>query len=576
MKICLLYILASASIGSLAFAPQSNLGVGRHATSLFASPSSSDPQVIATGYSADDDMVEAIRAATELALQALPAPTSDDSGSSPSKIDLAVIFVSSLYDGTFSPTTIVPTLLEAGSSYGQGIQHVIGSTAGGIVGSMAATSASASAVCRPVELEGTLGVSVSLFQLPDVELQTFHVLTEDLPASDDSATKQSTWNQALGLKVFNSNDDDKTEETTNKGDEAPIFMVLLSPAFQNDLDDLLEGLQVNFSKSQTFGALASTVSSLSRARLFRYNANDPQGMQTFGDGCVGLAMTGDIRVKTMVAQGSKPVGGIYRVLQASGSTIKSIVLDETASDLERQSREAEEGEKNDDDDDDEDDSAKQGSSKAQLAAAYAKASIPKPVLAEANFLMKTLSDDDQAFMKKTILVGLERDGSAGCKPSELARLRSGQGHPFEVQQVASAGVKDGSVTLPLGSVDVEQGTRMRFYVRDSSFAKQEVEALWTGFKTSVKKESAKTENKGSSFQPTGCFMLPTLDRGSKFFKGKTGFESGCITSNLPAIAAVSGFFSNGVVMKLDEDDPAESFAGTHGSATGYVLFGSSE
>ena len=521
-------------------------------------------------------MGEAIRAATELAIQALPAPTSDDGRAS--KIDLAVIFVSSLYDGTFSPTTIVPTLLEAGSSYGQGIQHVIGSTAGGIVGSVAATSPSDAAACKPVELEGSLGVSVSLLQLPDVELQTFHVLTDDLPASDDddSATKQSTWNQALGLKAFdNNNDDDKPDETTSKNDDAPIFMVLPSPAFQNDLDDLLEGLQVNFPKSQTFGALASTVSSLSRARLFRYNANDPQGMQTFGDGCVGLAMTGDIHVKTMVAQGCKPVGGIYRVLQASGSTIKSIVLDETASDLERQSREAEEGEKDDDDDDD-DSSVDQGTSKAQLAAAYAKASIPKPVLAEANFLMKTLSDDDQAFMRKTILVGMERGGSAGCKPSELARLRSGQGHRFEVQQVASAGVKDGSITLPLGSVDVEQGTRMRFYVRDSSFAKQEVEALWTGFKTQVKRESAEAGNKGSSFQPTGCFMLPTLDRGSKFFKGKTGFESGCITSNLPNIAAVSGFFSNGLVMKLDEDDPAESFAGTHGSATGYVLFGSSE
>ena len=42
-----------------------------------------------------------------------------------------------------------------------------------------------------------------------------------------------------------------------------------------------------------------------------------------------------------------------------------------------------------------------------MAAAYAKARIPKPVLVEANFQMKTLSEDEQAFMRKALLLGLE-------------------------------------------------------------------------------------------------------------------------------------------------------------------------
>ena len=51
---------------------------------------------------------------------------------------------------------------------------------------------------------------------------------------------------------------------------------------------------------------------------------------------------------------------------------------------------------------------------------------------------------------------------------------------YSVYQVASAGMKDGSVTLPLGSVDVEEGTRIRFYVRDGEAAKDEIAAILKG------------------------------------------------------------------------------------------------
>ncbi|CAB9499032.1 Indole-3-glycerol phosphate synthase [Seminavis robusta] len=557
---------------------------------LFASASTASspdaviaPQVVATGYSSDDDLPKAIREATAMAMESLPSnDDNDDNDATPTMIDLAVIFVSSLYDGTFSPSLVVPSLLDAASSYGGVIQHVIGSTAGGVVGSVANTAAQAQKAksnCRPAELEGTLGVSVCLFQLPGVELQTFHVLGDDVP-DDYARFPASMWKQAVGLTGFGGTDDDEQDDD----DDSPVFMLLPSPGFQNDLDDLLQGIQANFPHSSTFGALASTVSSLSRARLFRYDVTDKQNMQTLGDGCVGIAMKGDIQIRTMVAQGAKPVGGIYQVIKATGSTINAIVLDETATELEREAR-AEDDELEDDEEEEEEDeeATDDDSKKAQMAAAYAKASIPKPCLAEANFLMRTLSDDDQSFMRKALLVGLERGGSVGRTPSELARLREGQGHRFEVKQVASAGMKDGSITLPLGSVNVEPGTRMRFFVRESNFAKKEVEALWMGYKKRVLQESFQTQNDDddddnnktpTSFRPTGCFVLPTLDRGSKFFLGKPGFESGTVTSFVPEISAISGFFSNGVIMKLDEDDPAEIASSTHGSASGFVLFGS--
>lgn len=280
----------------------------------------------------------------------------------------------------------------------------------------------------------------------------------------------------------------------------------------------------------------------------------------------------------MVAQGAKPVGGVYRIVAGSESTIGAIQLDAVATE---QLEISEEGLDNDEDDDDEDEDDLEGETdkKKIMAAAYAKAIIPKPVLAEANYLMKTLSDDDQAFMRKFILVGLERSGGIGKSPSEIIRLAEGMGHRFTVHQVASAGMKDGSVTLPLGSVDVELGTRMRFFVRDGDFAKKEVEAIWTGYKKKELEGMFAASDDGSegakSFIPSGCLVFPTLDRGQKLFGGKAGFESAAIAEFAPNVPSISGFFSNGVIAALGGNDKKnDEQVMVHGSASCYALVGS--
>ena len=388
-----------------------------------------------------------------------------------------------------------------------------------------------------------------------VHLQTFHILGDDVP-DDYGRISPDLWKQSIGLKGF---------ETTEDGNTA--MFLLPSPAFQNELDDFAKGLETQYPDASIFGAIASTVSSLSRARLFRHDVSE-DCIQTLADGCVGVAMTGDIEIKTMIAQGAKPVGGVYQIVKGEESTISAIALDEAATELIKEAEEDGEEEEDEEEIDESD-------TKAKLAAAYAKARIPKPVLAEANFLMKTLSDDDQSFMRKALLVGLERGGSLGRTPSELARLAEGRGHRFMVHQVASAAMKDGSITLSLGSVDIKAGTRLRFFVREGKFARREVEALWMGYK---KRTLTSTIEESSCFEPTGCFMFPTLDRGNKFFLGKSGFESEAASQFLPSVPCISGFFSNGVIGALETDpeigtkDPTSLY----GSASGYFLFGSSK
>jgi small ligand-binding sensory domain FIST len=284
-------------------------------------------------------------------------------------------------------------------------------------------------------------------------------------------------------------------------------------------------------------------------------------------------MEGDIEAKQLVALGTKPVGGIYRIVTGEESTIKAIVLDEIATQEAQEAEDAlaeeELGEEEESPGQDE---------RAMAAAAYAKAAIPKPVLAEANFVMRTLSDDDQAYMRKAILIGIERGGPLGRTPNELARLAEGKGHRFTVYQVASAGMKDGSVTLPLGSVDVRPGTRVRFYVRESEFSKREISALWTGYKKRTLEEtllsSSDTNIISRPFEPAACLLVPTLDRGNRFFGGRTAYESRVVNDFLPTLPCIAGFFANGIVGKLDDEQVGQKDAMIHGSASTYVLFGS--
>lgn len=555
------------------------------------------PQVLASGYSQDMDMVVALKEAVDMALAALPTPDEN------STIDLAIVSVSSLYDGKASPSLVVPTILNAARRYGMGVQHLVGSTIGGWISSRAnpdfdlggggksttksvrdvadkddenETSGNPLRACTPLEQEGVPGVSIVFCLLPDVKVRTFHVVGDDVP-DDYGRMSSSSWKRSIGLSSLSSigsSREEQGEGLHDNEDPPPAAAFLLpSPAFSNDLDDFLRGMETNLPGCKIFGAIASTVSSLSRARLFRYDATDGTAVQTLADGCVGVVMLGDIEVQTMIAQGAKPVGGIYQIVKGQDSTIFSIALDEISTELVQQA-EADEGQNDhEDDDDDEDDAPIATDRKSQMAQIYAKARIPKPVLAEANFLMRTLNDDDQSFMRKAILVGLSQGGSLGRTPSELARLAEGKGHTFTVHQVASASMKDGSITLSLGSVNIEQGMRMRFFVRESSFAKKEVDALWMGYK----KRSLTSSLQGNpTVAPTGCFLFPTLDRGNKFFMGKTGFESSAVSRYLPTVPCISGFFSNGVIGALDTDMEVGGKRPTrlNGSASGYIVIGS--
>ena len=347
----------------------------------FANVDPEAPQVFASGFSSNSNLVEALTEAVEMATQALPDPptgVNEEGIAAKPVIDLAIVSVSSLYDGGVSQpaTTVIPTILEATQQfYGEQaeISHIIGSSVAGLISSTVAQEAGD--VAATAELEGIPAVSVVLALLPQVELRTFTCGKADVPDVVGGRQSPEEWKKAVGLTGFGELADASLGE---EEDVEPVFMMLPSPAFAPDLDDLLYGLSYYFPGSRVFGGVSSTVSSLSRAKLYLYNAKSKTPM-TYTDGVVGIAMAGDIQVQSLSAQGAKPVGGIYKIVKGSESTIQAIVLDEEATaalDLEEQEEVDEEDEENMD-------------AKARMAQAYAKARIPKPPLAEANFLMRS-------------------------------------------------------------------------------------------------------------------------------------------------------------------------------------------
>ena len=207
------------------------------------------PQVFASGYSTKANLVEALREAVQVATQALPPAIEKGTDG----IDLAIVSVSSLYDGGVQKpaTMVVPVVLEAVKEFYNGtpIQHLVGSSVAGCISSSCSYSApkqssdaAAPTATKTVELEGIPSVSVTLALLPGVQLRTFDCGKDDL--FDDVGRLPATeWKRPLGLQGF--------AETTDKDDQndkpsEPVFLLLPSPAFSAEVDNLLYGLSFYF------------------------------------------------------------------------------------------------------------------------------------------------------------------------------------------------------------------------------------------------------------------------------------------------------------------------------------------
>jgi small ligand-binding sensory domain FIST len=191
--------------------------------------------------------------------------------------DLAVVFVSEQHQGEYER---VPALLRAMLAP----RFMLGCSAGGVIGGGR-------------EVERQAGVSLTVAMLPDVELAPFHLEGESLP---ERGTAADAWEGLLGV---------------GRG-RRPAFLLLPDP-FTFDAETLVAGLDAAFPESPKIGGLASGGREPGANALYL-------GDTVYRSGVVGIALTGNVEVDTVVAQGCRPIGEPMFVTRADQNVLYAL------------------------------------------------------------------------------------------------------------------------------------------------------------------------------------------------------------------------------------------------------------
>jgi len=149
----------------------------------------------------------------------------------------------------------------------------LGCTAGGIVGGG-----------EEVEQQSALTLTGAI--LPGVNFKTFHITNDALPDLDDAP---GSWEKLMQIE----------------SGEKPSFLLLCDP-FSFKVDSFIQGLDYAFPKLIKLGGLASGGHKAGENRLI---CDD----KVFRSGLVGVALTGNIQVESVVAQGCRAIGKPSRV-----------------------------------------------------------------------------------------------------------------------------------------------------------------------------------------------------------------------------------------------------------------------
>ena len=131
------------------------------------------------------------------------------------------------------------------------------------------------------EIEEGPALSLTAASLPGVDLRPFHLDLEQLP---DPGAPASAWSRACGQPA---------------GAEA--HFLLLADPFSFDVERLIRGFDAAFPVGTKLGGIASGGRTPGDNALYLAD-------RVYRSGLVGVALSGDIELDTIVAQGSRPIG----------------------------------------------------------------------------------------------------------------------------------------------------------------------------------------------------------------------------------------------------------------------------
>ncbi len=303
--------------------------------------------------------------------------------------DLGILFISSAFGSEYS--RVVPLILEQIS-----IPVLIGCGGGGIVG--------VKSLGVVTEIEGGQpALSLSVASLPDVEVKPFRILGEDLPDLD---SPPEAWVKLIGV------DPQKNPA-----------LILLSDPFSSRINDLLEGFDFAYPQGIKVGGLASSGAMGVKTGLFYYCQTESEA-NLCDRGTVGVALSGNIVVETIVAQGCRPIGKPYQISKGE----RNIILE--LSDLEQ--------------------------------------SCSRPPLEVLRDSLLTLDEEDRALAQNSLFIGTVRDEF---------KLDLGP-RDFLIRNLLGVDPKSGAIAI---GDRVRPGQRIQFHLRDARTSAEDLELLLSSY-----------------------------------------------------------------------------------------------
>ena len=188
--------------------------------------------------------------------------------------DLLVAFTTPHHESSWD---LVPSLLE--EPFPEAV--LVGCSAGGVIGG-------------GEEIEHRPGVALSAAVLPGVELRPFHLESAGVPGPE---AELEAWTRALGVRP----------------DEDPSFVLLPDP-FTFDSESFVRDLDTFFPDAVKVGGLASGGRSAGTNALYL-------GGRVHRSGMVGLVLSGNVQVETIVAQGCRPIGSPMFVTRSTNNLL---------------------------------------------------------------------------------------------------------------------------------------------------------------------------------------------------------------------------------------------------------------
>ena len=333
--------------------------------------------------------------------------------------DLGLVFISSAFASDLP--RLMPLLQEALS-----VPWLIGCSGGGIVGTHADGSSE--------EVEAKPALSLSLASLPNVNIHTFHLSNEEFPDLD---SPPQAWIDLVGV--------DPQEE--------PQFILLADP-MTSGINDLLQGLDFAYPGAVKVGGLAGVNSFSSGSSLFC-------DYELYQSGVVGVALSGNVVLEAIVAQGCRPIGKTYRVTEGE----RNIVLGLEEEDL----------------------------------SGNRKTRPPLEVLQE---LFQSLSEQDQALAQNSLFIGI----------AQSSFKQNPEQGDFLIRNLLGVDPKVGAIAI---GDRVRPGQQIQFNLRDAKTSAEDLELLLSRYQAC---------HGGDRPSAAGALMFACMGRGEGLY-GKPNFDA---------------------------------------------------